>query len=196
LDKQPKTGVYKSMISVIVPSYNEPKIHDLVNEIEQEIGPAQIVIYNDRYGKGKGYAIREALEQATGDYYIFIDGDRDIPPREIFKIIFYLNEYDIVVGRKALPRKLKRKLLTFLSRIWIWLLFRIEVDTQTGIKGFNYKPEWKTDGWAFDIEILYKARKDKKTMQQIPIHATVSDGKSFKDILSTLIDTIKIRMGL
>jgi len=182
--------------SIIIPSHKEPQILDLMEEIEQEIGPSQIVVCNDRYGKGKGWAIRQALEQATGDCYIFIDGDRDIVPQEIFKILLYLKEFDIVVGKKELPHRWDRRILTYLSRIWIWVLFGLSVDTQTGIKGFNYKPSWKTDLWAYDIENLYKAKQMGKTMVEIPIHATVSDGKSIWDILSTLKDTIKIRLGI
>ena len=181
------------MLSILIPSKSEPKIYDLIDRIEQEIRPYQIIVYNDRYGKGKGYALQEALKEATGNYFIFIDGDFDIQPYEIKKIIPYLSQYDVVVGNKGLPKRLDRKLLTILSRLWIRLLFNLGVDTQTGIKGFNYKPKWKTNGWASDIEILYNARKLGKSMIEIPVRATVSDSKSFKDIWSTLIESINIR---
>ncbi len=72
-------------------------------------------------------------------------------------------------------------------------MFGIGVDTQTGIKAFNYKPEWKTDSWAFDIEILYNAKKMGKEMIEVPIKAIVSDTKTFGDIWKTLIDSLKIR---
>ena len=181
------------MFSILIPSKLEPNIHKFIEQIEQEIRPSQIIVYNDRYGKGKGYALREALKEATGNYFIFIDGDFDIQPYEIKKIIPYLSQYDVVVGNKGLPKRLDRKLLTILSRLWIRLLFNLGIDTQTGIKGFNYKPKWKTDGFAFDIEILSKAKNEHKNIIEIPIKAIVSDTKSFKDIWSTLIESINIR---
>jgi hypothetical protein len=181
------------VISIIIPSRLEPNILKLVDQIEHDICPNQIVICNDRYGQGKGWALREALKEATGDKFIFIDGDYDIQPEEINKIIVYLNQYDVVVGNKGLPKRLDRKILTVLSRLWIRFLFNLCDDTQTGIKGFNYRPEWQTDNWAFDMEILYKARKMGKSMIEIPVRATVSDSKSLKDIWLTFIESIKIR---
>lgn len=184
------------MLSVIIPSRLEPRIYKFIEAIEKEINPLQIIVCNDRYGQGKGYAVREALKEAKGDLFIFIDGDFDINPFEIFKLLPYLEQYDVVVGSKGLPKRLDRKILTILSRLWIRLLFNICDDTQTGIKGFNYKPEWKTDGFAFDIEILARAKRDKKSMITIPVQATVSDTKSLKEIWTTLMDSIIIRLSL
>jgi len=181
------------MLSILIPSRLEPNILKIIQEIEF-VGPDEIVIYNDRYGQGKGFAIREALNESKGNQIIYIDGDGDIDPNQLFTVMLYLRYFDVVVGKKPLPVRLDRKLLTFLSRLWIKMLFGIGVDTQTGIKGFNYRPEWKTNLWACDIEILYKAKKQGKTMTEIPVRATVSDNKTLRDILSTLKDTLKIRM--
>ena len=184
------------MLSILIPSKLEPRIHEFIEEIEKVIQPYQIIVYNDRYSQGKGYALREALKEAKGNMFIFIDGDYDIKPFEINKILTYLYQYDVVVGNKGLPKRWDRKILTILSRLWIRLLFNLCDDTQTGIKGFRYKPEWKTNGWAFDIEILHKARIMGKSMIEIPVRATVSSSKSLKDICQTLIESINIKFRL
>lgn len=184
------------MLSILIPSRNEEEIVSFVAAIEKLIAPDEIIVYNDRYGRGKGYALKEALKEARGDSFIFIDGDWDIKPYELKKVLTYLKQYDIVVGRKQLPIRKDRKLLTFLSRLWIKLLFSLDVDTQTGIKGFNYRPSWNTNGWAFDIEILYKAKQENRTMIEIPVKATISDKKTIKDIWLTLLETLKIRFQL
>lgn len=184
------------MLSIIIPSRLEPKVLEFVNKIEQDIQPAEIIIYNDRYSQGKGYAVREALKEAKGNKFIFIDGDGDIKSFEIYKILIYLFQYDVVVGCKELPNRWGRKLLTFFSRLYIKLMFGLNVDTQTGIKGFNYKPEWRTNGWAFDIEVLYKAKKMGKSIIGIPVRANVSDSKSIKEIWKTLIESIRIKFLL
>lgn len=184
------------MLSILIPSRNESRILELTEEIEQLIQPYQIIVYNDRYSMGKGYALREALKEATGNMFIFIDGDYDIKPFEINKILTYLYQYDVVVGNKGLPKRLDRKILTILSRLWIRMLFNLCDDTQTGIKGFRYKPEWITDGYAFDIEILYKAKRMGKSLIEIPVKATVSSSKSLKDICQTLIESINIKFRL
>lgn len=184
------------MLSILIPSRNESRILELTEEIEQLIQPYQIIVYNDRYSQGKGYALREALKEAKGNMFIFIDGDYDIKPFEINKILTYLYQYDVVVGNKGLPKRWDRKILTILSRLWIRLLFNLCDDTQTGIKGFNYKPEWAINGWAYDIEILYKAKKMDKSLIEIPVKATVSSSKTLGDIWSTLLESIRIRFQL
>ena len=185
-------------VSVIVPTHNEPHRKSVIGRIKAQMGQGHdIIAYNDAEGKGKGFAIREGLKCAKSDYYVFIDGDGDIDPRQISRVVYFLRAgYDVVVGKKELPQRISRMILTYASRLWIRMLFGIKVDTQTGLKGFNYKPEWTTDGWAFDIEILYKAKKDGRIMAEVPVHAIVSSKKSMKDIWSTLVDTVKIRMAL
>jgi len=183
-------------IAVCVPSHNEPNIHQVIAQIQEVIGRSnEISVFNDTDSKGKGYALREALKRVKADYYIFIDGDNDVDPKQIEKIMFFLKRYDVVVGKKQLPVRWDRKILTFASRIWIRLLFGLKCDTQTGLKGFNYRPQWELDRWGFDFEILYKAKKMGKTIKEVPVYATVSSTKSFNDIWSTFVDSIKVRWG-
>lgn len=190
------TFVYK--VSVIVPTHNEPQREAVIGRIKGRIRQGdEIIAFNDAEGRGKGFAIREGLKNAKSDFYVFIDGDGDIDPRQISRIVYFLRAgYDVVVGKKELPKRMGRKVLTYASRLWIKMLFGLECDTQTGLKGFSYKPEWKTDGWAFDIEILYKAKKAGMAIAEVPVHATVSSKKTIGDVWSTLMDTIKIRRML
>jgi glycosyltransferase involved in cell wall biosynthesis len=187
-------------IAICVPTHNEleERITYVMSRINDTVGPGHVISkVNDKDSMGKGWALREAVKAVEADYYIFLDGDGDIDPVYLAPIAFYLNQgWDIVVGKKELPKTFKRKIITFFSRLWIKMLFGLKVDTQTGIKGFRYKPDWHLNGWAFDIEILSKARKAGKSMIEIPIHATVSSGKSWHDIASTLRDTIKLRIGI
>lgn len=184
-------------IAICMPLHNEPKaLTDWVKQqISVAVGPGYpISIFHDSEGKGKGYALKRAVMAVEADYYIFIDGDGDIHPFQIRNILYYLrNGYDVVVGKKGLPHRWDRRILTYLSRWWVRLLFGLTIDTQTGLKGFNYKPEWLCSGWAFDIEVLWRAKHLGKKMIETPVHATVSSGKSWKDIFSTLRDTIMIR---
>ena len=187
-------------IAICVPTHNEPadRINLVMARINEAVGPGHVISrFNDAGSRGKGFALREAVKAVDADVYIFIDGDGDIDPIQIKDIVYYLmHGYDVVVGAKQLPHRAGRKILTYLSRMWVFMLFGITVDTQIGLKGFRYKPDWYLDGWAFDIEILYKAKKDKKKMIQIPVRAVVSSGKKWHDIASTLRDTIKLRFGL
>lgn len=187
-------------IAVCVPTHNEPELQiaAMMARVNETVGAGHLISkVNDKGSIGKGFALREAVKAVNADRYIFIDGDGDIDPLYMAPIIFYLNQgYDVVVGKKELPHRWDRRMVTYLSRIWVRLLFGLKVDTQTGIKGFRYKPEWELNGWAFDIEILHKAKKAKKKILEVPIHATVSSDKSWHDIAGVLRDTIKLRLGL
>jgi len=178
-------------MTIIVPNHNEPNIEKMASLTRKLFPEAQLILSDDLEGVGKGWAFREGLKKSKSLPIILIDGDLDIHPSEIYKLLVY--QTDIVVGKKEAPQNWKRRLVTKLSRWYIRVLFGIKVDTQTGLKLFNYKPDFKTNGWAFDIEILYKAKG--KSIAEVPIHATVSDSKTLKDLWTTFVDSLKIRFS-
>lgn len=181
-------------LSILIPSATEPNILKMITETEKLFPEAQIIIANDRYRKGKGWAIREALSQATGENIVFIDGDMDIHPRVIRRMLPLLKSYDIVVGKKETKAMLSRHILTILSRIYIWFVFRIPVDTQTGVKAFKRRaiPSWETDSFAFDIEILSKAKNNGCSMVEVPVRAERTKRMAARSILHTLLESFKV----
>jgi glycosyltransferase involved in cell wall biosynthesis len=185
-------------LSILIPSRVEPNIVRMLMETEECFPGAEIIVAQDRDSRGKGWAIRTALEQATGDIICFIDADLDIHPRMIFRLIPFIDDYDIVVGTKGLTGIPSRKILTWLSRWYIRFMFGLSVDTQTGIKMFHVKhlPNWKTDGFCFDVEILAKAQRNGSRMIEVPIEAVHSKKMAAKSVLKTLKESIKIWLAL
>jgi glycosyltransferase involved in cell wall biosynthesis len=182
------------MITIIIPNHNEPRINETVFTLCSRFPGIEIIVITDHEGRGKGWAIREGFKKVQTSIFGYIDGDMDIHPRMINRLMPYLEDYDIVVGKKRLSGSLGRRILTFLSRIYIKVLFNLDVDTQTGIKLFKTcaVKYWKTDGWAFDIEILAQAKRDGFSMIEVPVDAIVSKKMPFKSILGTFKDTIRI----
>jgi len=182
------------MISILIPSKNEPKVHYVIELCEAYFPNSQIIVCNDRYGQGKGWAIRKALEYAKGDFIVFIDADGDINPRMIRRLIPFIIDYDIVVGKKEVRGMFSRKVITILSRFVIKVLFGIGVQTQTGVKLFRRDAlsTWESDSFAFDIEILHKAKKEGKKIINIPIDADITRKMKLSSIWKTLVDVIKI----
>jgi len=185
-------------LSVLIPSKDEPKILKMIEAVERCFPNAQIVICNDRYGMGKGWAVRKALEQATGDYICFIDGDLDIHPSMIHRLIPFLSDYDIVIGKKQIRRSIGRRILTKLTRFYLHLFFGLNYDTQTGIKLFHRYAllDWKTNSFIFDLEILAKARN--KGLQIIEVPVEVNDfGSSSKPMkISSILKCLKESFNL
>lgn len=186
-------------LSILIPSKDEPKIKEMVRITEEEFPEAQqIIVCNDSLGKGKGWAVREALKHATGDVICLIDGDLDIHPRMIKRLIPFLKEYDIVVGRKQVRGSLGRRILTKCSRLYIKLLFGVTNDTQTGIKLFKDYAllPWETDGFMFDLEILAKARMKGLQIIEVPVevtdHGSTSKPMKLRNVIRAFKESLRL----
>jgi dolichyl-phosphate beta-glucosyltransferase len=184
-------------MTIITPCRNATQVKGMQLALAKLYPDARVITIIDELGRGKGWAIRQGIKDVVG-MVIFIDGDMDIKPRMISRLLPFLTDYDIVVGTKSLNMlPFRRKAVTFLSRIYIRLMFGLDVDTQTGIKAFNIKfPEWSTDGFAFDIELLYKAKKLGYSMIEVPIEAVITKQMPLRAIWKTLTESIRIRLSL
>lgn len=182
------------VISILIPSRSEPNILKTMMAINEELPDAQVIIANDRYSKGKGWAVREALGEATGEYIAFLDGDMDIEPRMLWRLIPFTDDYDVVVGKKQIRGLLSRRILTFLSRLYIRMFFGLNIDTQTGIKLFHRDAlmEWKSDSFAFDIEILYNAKKAGKSIIEVPVETNIRKKAKLSSIWKCFIESLKL----
>jgi glycosyltransferase involved in cell wall biosynthesis len=111
--------------SIIIPAYNEERgIGEVLGRITALGRDAyEIIVVDDgstdgtsgiaeefdvkliRHGqnRGKGSAIRTGVENASGDYVVFIDADNTYPAETIPKIVEKLDGgYDIVICSRAL----------------------------------------------------------------------------------------------
>ncbi len=116
------------MVSILIPAHNCKKIDAFVQELHRVLPSAEIIVTEDRLKRGKGWALRQAYKQATGDVIAFIDGDGDIPPRMLLRLMPFLSDFDIVVGSKKMTNApLHRKIITHLSRIYIRIMLGLQV---------------------------------------------------------------------
>ena len=176
------------MLTIIMPATDLQKAQVMMDEVEALFPGCQIIVSSNRQGLGKGFAVREAMKQATGEFICFLDGDGDIAPRMIKRLIPYLFDYDIVVGVKPISGLWSRRIITYWSRLYIALLFGMKVNSQTGIKLFRRHAitEWYSNGWLFDLEILSLAKQQGCTMIEVPIDAEVNKGMKFISLWKTL----------
>lgn len=190
------------MLTVILPSKNEKNAPRLVSQLEEMFGTntdLQIIVCNDREGRGKGYAVRQAFTMATGDLVCFLDADGDIEPRMIKRLLPFLDDYDIVCGVKQISGLWSRRIITFLSRLYMAVMFDLKIDTQTGIKLFrkNAIHNWYSNGWMFDVEILSLAKHDGCwKMCEVPIEANVIKGVKVSSLWKTLKESITLWLEL
>lgn len=184
------------MLSIILPSHKEPEIHAFVDEVEKYLPAMEIIVSNDRDGRGKGWAIRQAVTVARGEAVCFLDGDGDIHPRMLFRLLPFLEDFDAVVGTKRIAHKhFARRVVTVLSRLYIRLFFGLSCDTQTGIKLFRreaIKP-WKTDGFLFDVELLAAIQKHGGKIIEVPIEAEITERMTWRVLWRTFLESLVLK---
>lgn len=188
-------------LSVIVPVFNEARnittnLELLISEVSPYFSSFEVLVVSDgstdgtnqvlqglklprvnaiiyEENKGKGYAVREGLKRASGDYVLFIDGGMELHPREIriFLGLMGLYDADVVLGSKRHPQSRvdyprTRRLLSLIYQQLVRGLFGLNVtDTQVGLKLFKAEviaailPDLTIDRYGFDLELLALARR-------------------------------------
>jgi len=187
------------MISILVPASNCRKIDAFVAEIHRILPKAQIIVQEDNTKRGKGWALRKAFDVSSGEIVAFIDGDGDIPPRMLLRLLPFIEDFDVVVGSKRMTgAPLHRKIITHLSRIYIRIMFGLQIETQTGIKIFRREALglWDIDGFACDIEILAKAQKKGFNMIEVPIEVEIKSNMTLGVVWKTLMESLRIKYRL
>lgn len=114
--------------------------------------------------KGKAYSLIEGFKEAKYDLVAIIDADLQYPPAAVTDLLEKLNEYDIVVAnRKQYKAGFVRKFLsTGFRSVFGKILFRLNVDIQSGLKVFKrevleYTKFNPSSPWTFDLEFLHRA---------------------------------------
>jgi dolichyl-phosphate beta-glucosyltransferase len=83
-------------------------------------------------------------------------------------------------------------------------MFRLsEEDMLCGIKGFRRETALelfralKSDGWIFDVELLYLAKKRGKVVKSVPIHWEYTKGSRMRltSPLMILLELVKLRLN-
>ena len=181
-------------LSIIIPNYRERRLMEVYGQCKLIFPEAQVILQDDLNAKGKGWAIREGVKKAKYDIICFIDGDLDIEPKEMEYLISWLPYYEAVIGKRIYNASFQRKICSYGYRLLIRILFGLTVDTQSGLKLFHKStlPEWKTDSFAYDVEILAKMKQCDLFIKEIPIKCKITEGKSIKAVWVTFIETLRV----
>ncbi|NOZ64002.1 MAG: glycosyltransferase family 2 protein [Caldiserica bacterium] len=168
---------------------------------------------NNPLNKGKGFSVKRGIETAEGDYIFFTDADLSTPIEEIDKFVACLDEgYDLAIGSRAHPeskilrRQAKqREIMGKFFNLLVKILFRLPYrDTQCGFKGFRREAakklfsQLKCEGFAFDVEIILKARAAGYSIKEIGvtwINAPDSKVKLFSSPFSMLREILKLKLS-
>jgi dolichyl-phosphate beta-glucosyltransferase len=161
---------------------------------------------------GKGSAVRFGVLNAKGRYVLFMDADGATPLAEIPKLSFALDQgHDIAIGSRVVQSPGEVEVKTSFHRRLIGRCFAFFVnlfafggiaDTQCGFKIFRREaalaifPRQKTVGFAFDVEILFIARRLSLSIIEVPVNWVAQPGSKVNlvtDSLKMLWDICRIQ---
>ena len=226
-------------LSIVIPAYNEEKrlpatldrIASWVKDSPLPVGEILVVDDGSRDGtaalvekrgapvrlvrnpgnRGKGYAVRNGMLAATGDWILATDADLSAPIEELANLIDAARRENAVVaiGSRALDRQLVKvhqpimrefsgRAFNVVMRVVTGLPFR---DTQCGFKLFRQDAA-KTifsrqleEGFSFDVEDLVIARMLGLRSIEVPVEWSNVEGTkvSLAQGMKSFADLVRIR---
>ena len=158
-------------LSIVIPCYNEAK--DIASNVEKVKSylldkkiDHELLLVNDgskdntkeviesipdvkalsyEKNRGKGGAVKYGIENATGDYVLFMDADLSTDISAIERVIELAPNYDLIIGsRHAKDSVIKKKqpwtrvFIGWCCRVLVKMLFHTKLkDTQCGFKAMK-----------------------------------------------------------
>ena len=161
---------------------------------------------------GKGAAVRRGVRAARGKHVLFADADCSTPAEELDRLWMEVRAgADVAIGSRAAGgaqvanRSPLRRTLTAGLRLLVKAGLRVPVqDTQCGFKLFKADAAQRlfqdqtVDGFSFDLEILFLARRYGMTIAEVPVSWFDAPGSKVHarlEIVRFVSSIIRIRMN-
>lgn len=213
-------------LSIIIPCYNEAKdIAKNAEIVKQYLQDCQIdyelILVNDGSkdntkeviesipgvralsydtNRGKGGAVKYGIEEAKGDYILFMDADLSTALEAIPRILELAPSYDMVIGsrhaKESIIRKKQPLLRVFIGwccRKLVNMKFSLNFkDTQCGfklIKGDVAKKivsKQVVNNFAFDVEYIYIAKLNNLSIAEMGVIWSDDRGSTVSPIKSSI----------
>ncbi|UCC14691.1 MAG: glycosyltransferase family 2 protein [Gammaproteobacteria bacterium] len=172
---------------------------DLTREIVRDfsaIEPGVQLVCNE-INLGKGGAVARGVSEARGRYILFTDADGATPASEIHKLVAALHSgVEIAIGSRrasdvavTLRRDSIRAALgsSFYAFVNFFAVPGIR-DTQCGFKAFRRDAasrlfdQLTETGWAFDVEVLYRAQLVGYAVAEVPVNWQEMEGSKLDPV--------------
>ena len=213
----------EKLLTIVIPVYNEEKTIEKVllslTKLREKIETIEIIVVNDGskdnslkilkenhiyydvlinnlQNKGKGNAVKSALEKASGKYIVFQDADLEYDPQDFNKFVNLINKFspDLIIGSRFnyadytrshhFFNKIGNMCITFIFNLFYQTTF---TDVYSCYACFKRKlldhNSLKSNGFEQHAEILCKVVKKGKTFFEVPINyngRTHEEGKKIK----------------
>jgi dolichyl-phosphate beta-glucosyltransferase len=195
---------------IVVDNGSSDGTRDVVRGFQDSMPNLRIVEENCY---GKGWAVRQGMLAARGDYRLFTDADNSTDIAQVDDLLQEAyNGYDVVISSRRAegaviihPQPWYRRILGDLFVLLVRLIVPLGIkDTQNGFKLFSREaaegifPHQNIFYWAFDVEILALADRLGYTTKEVPI-VWVNDERSsmsIKGMVRMLFEVLLVRAHL
>jgi glycosyltransferase involved in cell wall biosynthesis len=166
----------------------------------------RVRVIRSQRNHGKGFGVRTGVLEAQGKLIVFTDADGSYGPHDVARVAAALTDAAVAIGSRPagwatgpLARRLASRLFNHAIRALLGLPFG---DTQCGLKGFRRQAALEVfgrarlDGFAFDAEVLFLARRLGLQVDEVPVRAEERDGSKVQlvvDALCMLRDVLRVR---
>lgn len=165
---------------IVVDDGSSDRTAAIVDELAQQV-PFVTLIRNPHGGKGA--AIKTGIAHGRGQYLVISDTDLSVPIEMLAKFLPpALADYDVAIASREVPgaRRINEPQYRHLmGRVYNLLVRLVAVpgiqDTQCGFKAFRREvarevfPCQTIEGWGFDVEILFIARRRGYRIVEVPV---------------------------
>jgi len=163
-----------------------------------DAGADQVVV--QPRNRGKGAAVRAGVQAARGRTVAFTDADLAYAPEQLLRILAAVEDgWDVAIGDRGHPeartivsasplRALGSRVINLLVYAVLLGSFR---DTQCGLKGFRSDvgrflfARARTDGFAFDIELLHLVERHDLSLVEVPVEVSNSTRTTVRVVRDT-----------
>ncbi len=212
-------------LSIVIPAYNEARrIKATLDDVQRYLGQQsydwEVVVADDGSTDatasiveevvranprvrlvrvshvGKGWAVRNGILAARGEYRFICDADLSMPIHQVAEFLPpKLSGYDIAIGSREAPgarrvgeperRHLMGRVFNLVTRSLAVSGIR---DTQCGFKSFHGQHAFeifelqRLKGFGFDVEVLFVAQRRGLRIVEVPIEWHYREGSKVRPI--------------
>ena len=226
-------------LSVVIPAYNEEirisrTIREVLDYLNGQDYQWEIIVADDGSGdgtarlvreaaggdvrvralslehRGKGWAVKNGMLAAAGQFRLLCDADLSVPIAQVERLLPGLAAgVDVAVGSREAPgaarygepgkRHLMGRVFNAATRL---LAIPNLADTQCGFKGYRAAAAARLfaratmDGFSFDVETLYLARRAGMTIREVGVdwhYREHSKVRPLRDAIAMAADLLRIR---
>ncbi len=179
-------------------------------ERAREAGGAAVTVVRNETNRGKGFSVKRGMLLAKGARRLMTDADLSTPIEELPRLMAEMDKgADVVIASRALPgstievrQPWYRENMGRVFNLMVRVLALPDLhDTQCGFKLFSAAAAEEAfaaatmDGFAFDVEVLFIARRRGRRIVEIPViwrNDAATRVGTWKGVLAFL-DVLRVR---